>query len=209
MAYMERMLLLEKSSAPWRIGHGHALPYELITGAGLVDERGMPLLNMSIDVLEKLLLEHARVVFVPSDTNDALLQTIGQALEPGEVAIIDTIERERLRIVEEGHYKADSKDRARRFVQEVGSQWLVGVYRASWFAPPNVFYAHREHVERAAAVVMADSLLQDHRGFPMLIDLADVTVRAAVGADTFQGLLADAYARRGEPFRYLPERSTR
>ncbi len=56
---------------------------------------------------------------------------------------------------------------------------------------------------------MADSVLQEHRGFPMLIDLADGLCSAIFGAETFTTSARLAYAAAGEPFRYMAERQTR
>jgi hypothetical protein len=85
----------------------------------------------------------------------------------------------------------------------------MGVYRATPLAPPQVFYAHAEHAHVAAHLVLADSLLQEHRGFPILIDLADTVCKAVFGRETLQGPVAAAYAEAGAPWRHLSERATR
>ena len=56
---------------------------------------------------------------------------------------------------------------------------------------------------------MADSVLQPHRGFPMLIDLADLVCRTTFDGGSFVGLVHSAYAAAGAPVRYLGERETR
>ena len=56
---------------------------------------------------------------------------------------------------------------------------------------------------------MADSMLQEHRGFPMLIDLADTVCSITFGMDTFVPSVQMAYTEAGQPFRYLGERETR
>jgi hypothetical protein len=83
------------------------------------------------------------------------------------------------------------------------------MYRASKLSPAQTFYAHVDHAHEAALIAMADSVLQEHRGFPMLIDLADGVCRASFGATTFAVSTQLAYAHAGEPFRYLGERRTR
>ena len=60
-----------------------------------------------------------------------------------------------------------------------------------------------------ALIALADSALQEHRGFPMLIDLADTVCRAIFGTDSFTASTQLAYVEAGEPFRYLTERQTR
>jgi hypothetical protein len=56
---------------------------------------------------------------------------------------------------------------------------------------------------------MADSVLQEHRGFPMLIDLADTICHTTFGNDIFNDAVQMAYAHAGAPLRYLTERQTR
>ncbi|MGH2587494.1 MAG: hypothetical protein ACRDJE_21465, partial [Dehalococcoidia bacterium] len=54
MSYAERAVLLHKSTARWRMGHGSPAPVELLTGAT------EPFLDASLDVLRTLILEHRR-----------------------------------------------------------------------------------------------------------------------------------------------------
>ena len=75
--------------------------------------------------------------------------------------------------------------------------------------PPQIFYAHADHVHEAALVAMADSVLQSHRGFPMLIDLADTVCSSTFGTNAFNSTVQSAYAQAGDPLRYLGERETR
>jgi hypothetical protein len=72
-----------------------------------------------------------------------------------------------------------------------------------------MFYAHVDHAEMAARIAMADSVLQEHRGFPMLIDLADTVCATNFGTESLLPSVQAAYAQAGEPFRYFGERETR
>jgi len=121
--------------------------------------------------------------FVPSAPGERALLTIGNALDAGEYAIIDSIEDKCHEIVENGHYAKKHKEHAEEFVKECGPKVLRGMFRASPNSPPYLFYAHREHVHLAARLALADSILRPERGFPMLIDVADVTCRSAFGAE--------------------------
>jgi hypothetical protein len=206
MAYAERAVLLHKSQAPWRLGHGNPTPYELLTGSGIRD-----LLERSLDLLNDLVLGHKRFVFVPSAPAERMLLTLGNALLPLEYAIIDHLS-DRLERILEGHYRgewAPLLPRVREFVREAGSKIVVGAYRASRIAPAHLFYAHVDHAHEAALIAMADSALQEHRGFPMLIELADTLNRTMFGPDSFNAAVRLAYTEAGEPFRYLTERQTR
>ena len=69
--------------------------------------------------------------------------------------------------------------------------------------------AHEDHADLAAHIAIADSVLQEHRGFPLLIDLADNVCSSVFGGQSMYGMLATAYADAGAPWRYLSERVTR
>jgi hypothetical protein len=207
MAYAERAVLLDRSKAVWRMGHGVPTPYELVTGSGMPD-----LLRSSLELLKRLVLDYQRFVFIPSTTSARELLTIGNALQPFEYAIIDTY-RDTLDRIASGHYRGQEwgglREAVEEFVEECGSKIAIGIYRASKLSPCQMFYAHADHAHEAALIAMADSVLQEHRGFPMLIDLADRLCRSSFGADTFASSTQAAYSEAGEPFRYLTERSTR
>ncbi len=207
MAYAERAVLVDRSDAIWRMGHGNPTPYELVTGSGFPE-----LLRASLTLMKRLVLEHKRFVFVPSATTARELLTIGNALQPLEYAIVDTNE-DFLRRIAEGHYRGDAwgklKPAVDSFVEECGPKVVVGMYRVSTLAPAQMFYANVNCAHEAVLVSMADSVLQEHRGFPMMIDLADAVCRASFGADTLGVTTQLAFAAAGDPFRYFAERRTR
>jgi hypothetical protein len=200
------------------MGHGNPAAYELLSGAaGSID-----LVIEATRVLEELICGQKKFVFVPSETRDQLILTIGDALEKLEYAIVYPLSHQIERFLESADYdlptssdttvdgrKLSSREWMIRFRDEVASKVVVGVYRASAVAPARVFYAHVEHAHEAALIAMADSLLQPHRGFPMLIDVADHVCSATMGPDTLAGPIQAAYTRAGVPLRYLGERSTR
>lgn len=203
MAYAERATLWHKSSAEWRMGHGNVAPYELLTGSG-----NMALLAASLNILRDL-VAYQRFVFVPSSIKNRLMLTIGDALAPLEYAVVQTADQAMRRIVEGGRYNPDSRRLAEAFVDDIGRRVAIGVYRASTHSPATPFFAHVDRVHEAAHIALADSLLQEHRGFPLSIDLADIACRSMFGAETFDDAVASAYREHGEPTRYLPERNTR
>lgn len=207
MAYAERAVLLERSDSIWRMGHGNPTPYELVTGSGMPE-----LLRASLVLMKRLVLEHKRFVYIPSSTAAREMLTIGNALQPLEYAIVDSNEDFLARIAG-GHYRGEAwkelKPALDSFVEECGPRVVVGMYRASRLSPAQMFYAHVDHAHEAALIAMADSVLQEHRGFPMLVDLADGVCRATFGATAFAVSTQLAYAHAGEPFRYLSERRTR
>jgi len=208
MAYAERAILREKSTALWRMGHGSPAPYEILTGFWASNSDN---LEVSLELVEWYVLQHKRFVFVPSAPRKRHWLTIGSALNPLEFAIVQTLEPDIRNMIERGGYRDESGARPRmnRFCKEVAPQIVIGVYRVWEGSPPYLFYAHQDHAEMAAHIAMADSILQEHRGFPMLIDLADTVCKTTFGLDTFMPSVRTAYAEAGEPFRYLGERETR
>ena len=204
MTYAERAILARKSTGVWRVGHGNPAPYELLTGSGSMD-----LLDRAMEIIRELVLNHRKFLFVPSAPSDRRWLTLGQALYPLEFAILETITDRMLAIVNRGHYNRQYRAKAENFCREIGPNVVLGVYRASAAAPAYLFFSHIDHACEAALIAMADSVLQEHRGFPMLIDLADAICRTTFGNDIFSNAVQMAYAHAGEPFRFLNERQTR
>jgi hypothetical protein len=217
MTYAERAVLLREAKGAWRLGHGAPAPFELITGSGSRD-----LMVEATRLLEELICGHQRFVFVPSAPARRLLLSIGQALRPLEYAVVDWYSDHIAAVIERGEYYGEAtvdttiagrrltpEEWIRRFLREVASEVVVGVYRASDLAPPQLFYAHKDHSAVAARIALADSVLQAHRGFPLLLDLADRVCAASFGGDSLRGPLDVAYTEAGTPLRYLAERATR
>jgi hypothetical protein len=210
MIYGERAMLADRSERPWRLGHGSPMPHEMLVGSGREE-----MIWASLRTLRQLLAEHKRFVFVPSEISDQAVRTIANALGPLQYAVLrntkDIIEGyiegssyERPHYRKKGIYQA-----LREFQLDVGSKVLLCVYRVSQFSPGSIFYAHEDFVHEAAQIVMADSALQEHRGFPNLIDVADRTCRGMFDAGCVTAQVHTALARSGAPFQYFQERSTR
>jgi hypothetical protein len=215
MDYAERAILLDRSQAVWRMGHGNPVTYELLTGAGILE-----LMVAATKVLRKL-VEYGRFVFVASEPRERVLLTVGQALPPMHYAIVytladrlrDWVHQRRFAIGVEDELSWDGEPLSPaewipRFLDRVASQVVIGVYRATAAAPAQLFYARADRAHFAAHIVLADSLLQEQRGFPLLIDLADHVCGAVFGG-SLQYLTETAYAAAGAPWRYFSERTTR
>lgn len=207
MAYAERAILKEKSTAQWRMGHGSPAPYELLTNLWATKKEHI---RVALDLIEWY-VQHQRFVFVPSAPAKRHWWTIGNALKTAEFAILQTLQPEIERYLETGGYRDGSgvRQEIEMFSKEVAPKIVVGLFRVWEGAPPYLFYAHVENADVAAYIAMADSMLQEHRGFPMLIDLADTVCSTVFGLDTFTASVQMAYTDAGEPFRYLGERETR
>jgi hypothetical protein len=207
MAYAERAILKDKSDASWRMGHGSPAPYELLTG--LWSSQASKI-RLSLDLINWF-VDHKRFVFIPSAPRKRHWLMIGNALNPLEFAIIQTLQPDIRHMIDSGGYRDESGVRPamEEFYREVAPKIVVGLYRVWEAAPPYLFYAHIDYAEMAAHIAMADSMLQEHRGFPMLIDLADTVCKTTFGVDSFIPSVQTAYAEAGQPFRYLGERETR
>jgi hypothetical protein len=208
MAYAERAILAQKSDAMWRMGHGSPAPYELLTGLWSSQRDRI---KLSLDLIRWYVLEHRRFVFIPSAPRNRHWLTIGNALNPLEFAILQTLAPDVQYMIDAGGYRDESGVRPamQEFCDEVAPYIVVGLYRVWEGSPPYLFYAHVDHAEMAAHIAMADSVLQEHRGFPMLIDLADTVCRTTLGMDSLMPSVQVAYSDAGHPFRYLGERETR
>lgn len=217
MSYAEAAVLVDQAHAVWRMGHGSPAPYQLLAGAGNPD-----MAIESMKVLRRLIDGHRKFVYVASEPGDRDLLTFGQALRPLEFLILGTLDERIEQFVSGIQFggKLTVDDRwddqplrpeewVRRFRDDVASQVLVGVFRASALAPPQVFYAHRHHYELAAAIAIADSVLLPDRGFPMLIDLADRTCKSVYGGGSLHDMTEAAYARCGTAFCLGSERQNR
>jgi hypothetical protein len=190
MAAAERKALLERAASRWRMGHGIPAPLELLTGSG-----SMALLDEALPVLERLLLEETRWVFLPAGLSSRALQTLAGALEPGELAIFQKGKPMLEEMVDRGTYDAAHKRRVQAFAARAGEAFVVGGFRATAHAPGQLFIAHNEHALEAGVIALADAALQPHRGFPLLLELAALSARTGLGVEAYRGVVESAYAR--------------
>lgn len=214
LAYAERAILCERSRAIWRIGHGNPVPYELLTGGGNVE-----LMEAGINILRKLIEGHQKFVFVAKEPTQRHLLTVGQALLPWEFAVVMTLEEtldhwlHQRRFTLEAGRKLMWDDHSLpapmwipKFIREVASKVVVGVFRATTLAPAQVFYAHVDHADVAGRLAIADGMFQEHRGVPLLLDLAR-QMGSTVFGDSLDSLAESAHGAVGAPWRNRPNRT--
>jgi hypothetical protein len=214
--YAERAILLRRSQACWRLGHGNPITYELLTGGG-----NLELMVEATKVLRELVEGHEKFVFVAQEPRDRMLLTIASALHPMEFAIVGTLDERLQHWLHQNRFKADASKKVRwdgelispaewipRVIQRVASQIVVGLFKATPVAPAHTFYAHIDHADYAAHMVLADSVLQEHKGSPLLTDIAH-NVCDSVFGNSLDALAASAYAAAGAPWQYLHGRSNR
>ncbi len=188
------------------MGHGSPAPHELLSGLWASNPDRI---QVSLDLITSLVAGHKRFIFVPSAPARRDLLHIGDALRPLEFLILRTLELEIGRLVDSHNYSRSVRTKLEQFKAEIAPQIVVGLYRAGAAAPPYLFYAHVDHALEAAHIALADSVLQEHRGFPMLIDLADTVCSATFDTSSFMSSVQLAYTDVGQPLRFLAERETR
>jgi hypothetical protein len=209
LAYAERAILLRESKASWLMGVGNPVTYELLTGGS-----NLELMVAATTVVRELVEQRQKFVFVAKEPREHMLLTIAQALRPMEFAIVKTLDEDLEDWLHQQRFTAQASvgltwDREvitpaewiPRFIKRVASKIVVGLFRATEIAPAQIFYAHVDHADLAAHIVLADSVLQEHRGVPMLTDIAR-QVCNTVFSDSLAGLAGNAYTAAGVPWRY-------
>ncbi|MCZ2342971.1 MAG: hypothetical protein LC104_14450 [Bacteroidales bacterium] len=190
MAVAERKALLERTQSRWRMGHGVPAPLELLTGAG-----ANAIIDLALPILEPLLLGHPRWVFSPDTLANRALLTVANALAPGELAIFQTGKPMLEAIVESTDYAPGYRKRVEAFTTRLGAASVLGGFRATRYAPPQLFVAHADLALEAGLIAMADASLNPHRGSPLILELAMMGARNGLGLNAFQGIVASAYVR--------------
>jgi hypothetical protein len=188
--------------------------YDLLTGGS-----NLELMEAGTNTLRELIEKHQKFVFIAQESREEPLRTIGHALRPMEFAIVSTLDtrlehwlHQRRFAVSQSQLDWDGEtipatEWIPRFIREVASRVVVGVFRAGEVAPPQVFYAHEDHADLAAHIALADSMLQEQRGSPMLIEMARNLCNTALGS-SLGGMAANAYAAADAPLRYASTRTS-
>jgi hypothetical protein len=155
----------------------------------------MALLDEILPVLEHLLLDETRWVFLPRNLSGRAMLTLANALEPGELAVFQKGKPMLEDMVEQGTYDAAHKRRVQQFAARAGAAFVVGGFRATPHAPAQLFIAHADRALDAGVLAMSDAALQPHRGVPLLLELAALGARTSLGVEAFRGVVESAYAR--------------
>ena len=206
--YAERAILLRRSEAAWRLGHGNPVTYELLTGG-----HNLELMVEATRVLREFVEVQQKFVFVAGEPREALFRTIGQALRPREYAIIGTLDerleswlhQERFKVVPK-RLKWDDEDITPaewipRVIERVASKIVVGLFRPTILAPAQSFYAHIDHSDIAAHIALGDSMLKE-QGTSMLIEMAHGVCNSVFG-ESLEALAEAAYVAAGAYNRFL------
>jgi hypothetical protein len=196
MLFGERQILLAHE-ADWRMIHGELIPYELRTGVGKPADNLPPVFDLA-----RRYIQDQRFIAVSESPEDLDVLNAGVVLEPGEFIELRTLRDDLVRFLEgdedSGTTKAGfnriDRETFRKFIAEVGPEVTVLLMKAGH--RPFLLECHRERVEEAAALFLADALwtrgLPDDgaaatvRGFPFHIDLADNVARTMFKGGEFR-----------------------
>jgi hypothetical protein len=193
-ACAERQALAERAETPWRLGRGIPAPVELIANSGCPE-----LLAYALPMLRRFFLEQDRWVYLPESTANQTLQTVANALNPGELAILQRANAMIYPILETAHVHASQREELDRFAQRFAEQVVIGGFRATPSSPAQLFIAPASRALEAGLIAMADASLSPVRGYPLLLQLAQQGAKTGLGIESFGGILEVAYARCRKP----------
>ena len=196
MAFAERRILGQKATSSWRMGHGNPIPIELLSSYWANQKE---LRDAALEVMQTL-VDHERFVFVASKPRRLAWMTLGNALKPMEYILLDTVQQDLKETLRKSRGFQDST--IERFIEEYGNKVVFGLYRATPLSPAYMFYSHRDFAHKAALIAIADGMLHEHRGFPMLLDLAANICKSTFNPEAFQTMVEQTFAKEGQPFRY-------
>jgi len=207
--YAERAILLERSAAPWRLGHGNPLTYELLTGGG-----NLELMVAGTGVLRQLVERHQKFIFVAGEPRERLFMTIGQALRPLEFAIVGSLDDRLKTWLHQKRFKVNVDKRLLwddelipptewipRIIESVASKIVVGLFKPTLFASAQLFYAHEDYADIAGHIALADCVLKE-QGNSFLLEMAQHVCNSVFG-ENLEALAESAYIATGAHHRFL------
>lgn len=182
MLFKERDFALARPEK-YKMVQGDILPYELRTGQGRL--RGL----QSCLTLGRKLLNEENMVAVQATTTKPELRWIGAALKAGEY--LELYDYERMLdaylhgddFTQPAHFNDEDTKIFDEFNSEVKAKFSVGIYKSKKRA--YVFYAPRKNFDLMANLVLLDSKYQPLRGFPLLLDYADIVCSKLFAASDF------------------------
>lgn len=213
MLYKERQVLLDCPHEAFKLIHGPVFPFEMLTGAGK-----QHILKPCLDLIGALIDDgnYASIISHVSP-DDRPLIVLGRALHAGEYIVLDT-GTDLLNQFEANAHYTDTRipyygDRSQRqvfteFKEMYGARVVRGVLRAHWMSPPFMFYCNASNIEKSVHLLLADAS-HTPRGFPLLIDMADLTCAGLFKQGDYTHYLNAEFARAAGTGIYQSERSTR
>jgi len=199
MLFGERQILIGQQ-ADWRMIHGELIPYELRTGVGKPRENLPPVFD-----LVRRYVENQQFIAVSEGPEDLDVLNAAIILEPGEFLELRMLTDDLTTFldgneddgVSRAGFNTADRETFRKFIREVGPEVAIILVKAGH--RPFLLECHRDRVEEAVALFLADALwtrgLPDQgaamtaRGFPFHIDLADNVARTMFKSSEFRGFV--------------------
>jgi len=176
MSYKEREISLKRPEE-WKFIHGTLVPLEL-----RVPRLGKGAFEAALN-LSKKLLDYKKCVGVISSSTRFNYIAAGLVLNPGQYMWTIPVGEAVAEEIEEAIGNARERKELENFKEKYLDNLKLGVFRIG--PKPYLFEAHEEYFDEAASLVIADSLHQQLRGFPLLIDYADSICKSVLSPDDF------------------------
>jgi len=183
MLYEERRIALERDE-DWRIVHGPLIPLEFRLGRLGVEG----VLEACLELGAKL-IDDGHVIGVLSSTNRLRIASLGYILNPGEYLYVGELGR--IMEAEKRRLTAEEESLVDDFISKYGSKVALGIYRVG--ARSFVFEARKDFFDDAAHLIIADSLNNRFKGFPLLLDYADSMCRTLLNSSDFERKIENMY----------------
>lgn len=180
MLYKEREMALRRNES-WKFVQGEIFPYGLRMGLGYLRA-----LQSTLKLMEKI-FQAGNVIAVQATTkDDPVYAKLGAALKNGEYVSIHPYSDDLTDFLTNAHFTDVSGDEKafKEFNSNYGSLFIRGMYKVKNRA--YTFFAHRDIFDDAAALIIRDSMFRPMRGFPLLLDYADIICSKLVSASEFK-----------------------
>lgn len=208
MMYREREAgLNSKFDGKLIMYHGPLLPFELMSGLGRLRA-----LDVTLDILKKI-VSSKRTFSIISSSSFKDYTYFGLAIKNGQYLTSPDYNMEHHLtqtsdfLAWSNKWREEEKKKVEDFIKDYASQINIGVIRTS--ERPYVFHAHRDIFDTAAAVIARDSMFQNEKGFPLLIDYADNLCSEYFSASQFNHMVDWELAKSGNYLRESGERRMR
>jgi|SRR3972149_4310577 len=191
MLYKEREMAFRRKEQ-WKLVQGEIFPYGLRMGLGYLKA-----LQPTLTLMERI-FQAKNIIAVQGTTNDdPVYAKLGAALKSNEYVGIHTYDQELLEFIQAAHFTDVSGDEKafKDFITNYGNLFIRGMYKVKNRA--YTFFAHKDVFDDAAAIVIRDSMFRPMRGFPLLLDYADIICSKLVSASDFKRQIEYKLAKYG------------
>ena len=191
MLYKERSMAMRRSEE-WKLVQGEMFPYGLRMGLGYLKA-----LQPTLSLMEEI-FQAKNVIAVQGTTkDDPVFAKLGAALQDGEYVGIHPYGQDLSEFLESAHFTDVSGDEKafKDFIALYGNLLIRGMYKVKNRA--YTFYAHKDVFDEAAALILRDSMFRPMRGFPLLLDYADIICSKLVSASDFKRQIEYKLAKFG------------